>query len=145
MCVIIYNMSSNEYMRKYMIRRYRIRRKIAIDLLGGKCAICKSIKLLEFDHKKPNTKNFTIAKASSVNNKNFWEEIKKCQLLCKTCHKLKTLKDLGQKNAKLTHGTLSSYRYCKCVLCRKANNDWWNKTYKRKTINGKRITIRKDV
>lgn len=112
----------NAYMREYMLKRYKIRRAKAIEFLGSKCVNCNSIEELQFDHIHPSTKLFNIAKQSSVAEDKFWTEVKKCQLLCQECHTNKTLKDLNQVSAKTTHGTLSSYRYCKCELCKAANN-----------------------
>jgi len=45
-------------------------------------------------------------------------------LLCKKCHEEKTLLDMGRVSAKITHGTVSSYRYCKCELCKKAKSEY---------------------
>lgn len=122
----------NAYMKKYMLERYHKRRRKAIAHLGGRCIKCGSSDNLQFDHIERNAKSFEIAKLSSKNEKDFWLEIEKCQLLCNTCHQEKTLIDLGRKSAKNTHGTLSSYRYCKCTLCKKAKADW-QKNYKRKS------------
>lgn len=122
-------MSSNEYMRIYMLNRYRERKKLAQKYLGNKCKGCGSDKNLQFDHIERNGKKFTIAKIWSYSEKKFWEEIKKCQLLCRICHNKKTLKELGFKEAKGFHGTISTYVYCKCDLCKKAKSDWSKKKY----------------
>ncbi|OHD23806.1 MAG: hypothetical protein A2Y38_17095 [Spirochaetes bacterium GWB1_59_5] len=112
-----------EYMRKYMNARLVKRRAMCVELLGGKCARCTSINILEFDHIDPKTKSFNIGGALSSMA---WEllepELKKCQLLCKRCHQKKNLVDGNMQNARTTHGTLSSYRYCKCGLCRLAKS-----------------------
>lgn len=130
-------------MRLYMIERYKKRRQKALDFLGGRCAHCGNAQDLQFDHIDPTTKSNTIAKIWSHAESKFWGEIKKCQLLCQSCHERKTLNDLGQFSAKDTHGTLSSYRYCKCVLCKKANSDW-NKKWREETdYNRKRREKRK--
>lgn len=124
-------MYDNDKMNEYMKARWQKRKQNAIDKLGGRCYTCGSVENLEFDHIDPSTKSFTIAKASSFSEERFQTELAKCQLLCRSCHEVKTLKDLGRVSAKDQHGTLSSYRYCKCALCRKA----WNehiKEYKRK-------------
>jgi hypothetical protein len=42
--------SSNEYMRIYMLARYRRRKAEAIKRLGGKCVVCGSRQRLQFDH-----------------------------------------------------------------------------------------------
>lgn len=107
-----------------MLRRYNERMREARTLLGGKCVRCGIINDLELDHIDPKTKSFTIAKMWNIRKELFDIEIKKCQLLCQQCHEAKTLLDKGQKSAKNTHGTLSSMRYCKCELCKKAKSDY---------------------
>jgi 5-methylcytosine-specific restriction endonuclease McrA len=119
------------YMKEYMRSRYNERREKAICKLGGKCVKCGSTTNLQFDHINPEEKSFTIAKKSSINEQDFWKEVEKCQLLCESCHNLKTIEDMGMKPAKGFHGTLSSYRYCRCDLCKKAKADYM-KTYLRK-------------
>lgn len=123
-------MSSNEYMNNYMKQRWQKRRLQAIEKLGGKCCNCTSVDNLQFDHIDPSTKITSIAKMSSMSEEKFWNEINKCQLLCFACHQTKTLIDLKQQNAKTIHGTLSSYRYCKCELCKKAKSEY-TKKYKK--------------
>ena len=115
--------SSNEYMNTYMKERWRKRRMAAIEKLGGKCVICGIENDLQFDHIDPYYKTLALSDMPSASEENFWHEVSKCQLLCKECHKKKTLKDLGMKDAKNSHGTISSYRYCKCELCKKAKSD----------------------
>ena len=125
-------MNSNEYMNNYMKERYLKRRLKAIERLGGKCINCESKENLQFDHIDPLTKVASIAKMSSMSEEKFWLEVDKCQLLCLRCHQSKTLLDLNQQNAKITHGTLSSYRYCKCDLCKKAKSDYMKEYNKKK-------------
>jgi len=122
---------NRQYMKEYMLKRYRERREKAIEKLGGKCSKCDSTDGLQFDHVDRTTKKFTIGTLSSINEQDFWKEVDKCQLLCDTCHQVKTLLDLGRVSAKSTHGTLSSYRYCKCDEC-KAAKAAYMKNYKRK-------------
>lgn len=107
-----------------MLERYKQRMSDAIKHLGGKCQRCPAVDKLQLDHIDPKTKLFAVAKQWNVSEKRFWLEVDKCQLLCQPCHELKTLKDNNQVSAKNTHGTLSSYLYCKCALCRKAKADW---------------------
>jgi len=80
----------NQYMNDYMKERWRKRRKEAIKYLGGKCVDCSRKTRLEFDHVDPSAKTITIARASSFSELRFWEEINKCELRCRTCHKVKT-------------------------------------------------------
>lgn len=111
----------NEYMRKYMLDRYRKQRLRVIHVLGGKCVKCGSKKNLEIDHKNRRTKSKNVGKA--WNHKDIIDEIEKCQLLCKSCHTLKSIRERGMSVAKGKHGTVSSYKYCRCDKCRKAKSE----------------------
>jgi 5-methylcytosine-specific restriction endonuclease McrA len=113
----------NDYHREYQLKRYHKLRKEIYDKLGNKCSSCGSVENLEVDHINRETKSFPVSKLWSIAQESLDIELQKCQLLCATCHHEKTLKDLNQVSAKITHGTLSSYRYCRCDLCRKAKAD----------------------
>lgn len=81
--------------REYLIkavakRRKEIRRK-AVEYLGGKCSKCgynKCIEALEFHHKNPTEKDFSISRKGHCRS---WarvkNEIEKCDLLCANCHR----------------------------------------------------------
>jgi 5-methylcytosine-specific restriction endonuclease McrA len=122
----------NAYMKNYMLKRYHKRRNEAIQKLGGKCVHCGDTTQLQFDHINPEDKIFEIANLCSISEENFWKEIDKCQLLCCKCHQIKTISDMGMKPAKGTHGTLSSFRYCKCTLCKSAKSDYMREYKKRR-------------
>ena len=66
-------------------------RSYLIEMLGGKCVGCNTTEHLQFDHIDRKQKKFTIGKMleSSLENK-LIPEAEKCQLLCKSCHQLKT-------------------------------------------------------
>lgn len=131
--------------RKWDLAKYHEKRQQRIKELGGKCVLCGSIEKLEFDHKDKNKKNFNLTQYWYLGEKKFRKEFKKCQLLCKNCHLLKTLKERGLRLAKGNHGTVSTYRYCHCNLCKEAKNvcfKKWKESRKRITINGKRIWIK---
>ena len=115
-------MSSNEYMNTYMKNRYRERMAEAKKHLGGKCVKCGATEDLDFDHIDSKTKTFTIGCAWSVSSERFWEEIKKCQLLCKKCHKIKTNEYWDRPQNKPRHGTFWFYKKykCRCGPCTKA-------------------------
>jgi hypothetical protein len=118
-------------MRSYMQKRYAERRKEAIIYLGGECKLCGSQEDLEFDHKNPSEKEYEIAKLLLRNRDKLYPELDKCQLLCKECHDEKTLSDFNWQDAKKTHGTLSSFRYCKCDECKKAKASYMREYQKR--------------
>jgi hypothetical protein len=109
-----------EYMRKYAMERYYRKKQELIERLGGKCRVCGSTDSLQFDHKNHGSKDYEVT-TKMWWSKNVDEEVAKCQLLCKSCHTLKSIGEKGHTVAKGTHGTLSAYRYCKCDLCREAN------------------------
>ncbi len=111
----------NKYFADYMRNRYRTRRAEVIKTLGGKCKNCGSEESLELDHKDRKKKNVNPDRMMSLSKKRFDAEVLLLQLLCRPCHTQKTIGDLGRVSARNIHGTISSYRYCKCSLCRAAN------------------------
>ena len=116
-------MYSNEQMNSYMKNRYKQRRKLAIETLGGECANCGSRNDLDFHHIDPQTKEFTIARGSSFSDERFWEEVHKCELLCNTCH-------VAHHQGEHPHGDVKRYwRGCRCQLCKSANTEH-NRAYK---------------
>lgn len=115
----------NSYMRHYLKLRHRRLMRYCKKKLGGKCVVCSSTKLLEFDHINPKDKSFEISNCTSVSKEKLDKELEKCQLLCEQHH--------FEKHA-AKHGTLGGYRYCKCELCVGAKNKWW-KQYKEKRAN----------
>lgn len=117
--------TSNEYHRKYNLERYHRIRQESFVILGGKCARCDCIPTdFILDHKDPATKTFDISSGFARSKKDYDSELMKCQILCLKCNSSKTIEERGQKDARITHGTLSSYKYCKCVLCRAAKSEW---------------------
>ena len=81
------------------IRRFRAK-AAAIKYLGGKCQKCGwqgDQAALQFHHKNPKEKDFTIG---NVANKS-WEfmklEMKKCILLCANCHMIEHSKKSDKK------------------------------------------------
>ncbi len=72
-------------------KRSRNRRRTeAKDFLGGECISCGSTSNLEFDHIDPRLKLFEMSIAMDRNSNIWWNEVKKCQLLCVDCHRRKT-------------------------------------------------------
>lgn len=88
--------NSNAYMNAYMKKRYAERRAFAIEFLGGMCEKCKSTTNLEIDHRDPDLKSFDISKMWSCALVKYKAELLKCQLLCKDCHRDKTIMQSAQ-------------------------------------------------
>jgi len=91
----------NEYNRQYSKQnREKIKettrnlkhkkKEFLIQHLGGKCNGCGITENLQFDHIDRKTKSFTIGKSFGRKLVDLIEEANKCQLLCKSCHQLKT-------------------------------------------------------
>ncbi len=121
-------MANKQYHYEYNKARFKRVKKWMFETIGGNCIICGII-ATEIDHIDPNTKSFNLTKGWSKAKHIVEAELQKCQPLCKPCHINKTRNDLKQNDARKVHGTLSSYRYCKCDLCKKAKSDWM-KEYK---------------
>lgn len=123
----------NSYMREYMRERCRKRRRFAEKLLGGKCVVCGTKSNLDIDHIDPTTKLLGSDRIWTASEVKFLAEIKKCQLLCRSCHEEKTQRDNNLHKNKGVHGRPMNYvRYkCRCTLCKAA---WalYNKKYSQK-------------
>lgn len=78
------------YHRDYSRNYYHKKRAEYKALLGGKCVKCGSDADLHFDHVDPTTREFRIGRLLSFSKAKALLELKKCQLLCHPCHKLKT-------------------------------------------------------
>lgn len=78
--------------RSEAVQRRRDKLKqLSVDYLGGKCSrcgYCKCIQALDFHHKDPTQKDFSIAHKGHTRS---WERVKseldKCILLCANCHR----------------------------------------------------------
>lgn len=114
--------SQREYNRRWIAGR-------RTSFFSGKCCdSCGSLDRLELHH---------VDRANKVSHA-IWswrktkqlEELAKCQVLCKVCHKLETRKQFGYKQ--YTHGTTTCYTEmpCRCNLCKAASADYkreWRK------------------
>lgn len=72
------------------VRRYLTKQK-AVEYLGGKCKICGwsgDQAGFDFHHKDPSQKDFAIGDFANIKWERVLNEIKKCELLCRTCHSI---------------------------------------------------------
>ncbi len=82
------------------------------------CVVCGSCDKLELDHIDPKDK--IDHKIWSWSKERRELEQVKCQVLCNTCHKVKTKKDMGWDL--FIHNATGYRNGCRCVLCREAQN-----------------------
>lgn len=66
------------------------RKKYAHKFLGGACKECGSKSTLEMDHINPKFKKNNVSRMYTYSWAKFSAELRKCQLLCKSCHQAKT-------------------------------------------------------
>lgn len=86
-------------------------------LKGAVCARCGSCSNLELDHIDPARK--VSHRIWSWSKARIEAELEKCQWLCFSCHRAKTVEDFGLRPGQ--HGTPDTYRRgCRCGGCRNA-------------------------
>lgn len=78
--------------RNYNHVKNRIQKlkELAVEYLGGKCTICgynRCIWALDFHHRNPEEKKFTIGKYYSRSWEKLKKELDKCDLVCANCHR----------------------------------------------------------
>jgi len=81
------------------IRRFRSK-AAAVKYLGGKCSKCNwsgDQAALQFHHKDPNQKDFTIGNVANKSWDSIKKEMEKCILLCANCHMIEHSTKLGEK------------------------------------------------
>lgn len=76
------------------LKRYRHNLKLTLmNELGGKCFDCGISGppyMFDFDHRNPEEKSFTISQSRVANLALMLEEVKKCDLVCANCHRVRT-------------------------------------------------------
>lgn len=75
-----------EYFRQYDKKRFA--RKRAFLLEGKSCIRCgfDDVRALEFHHRDPSNKLFSVMRSLTKNMNDLLLEIKKCDLICANCH-----------------------------------------------------------
>jgi len=69
-------------------RRISIKKR-CVEYKGNKCircGYCKCLRCLEFHHRNPNEKSFTISQQLTTSWERLRIELDKCDLLCANCH-----------------------------------------------------------
>ena len=74
----------------YQKERWKKRKRVAIEFLGGKCSICgydKYFGALDFHHIDPKTKEYDWKKYRQMSLAKLKNELIKCILVCSNCHR----------------------------------------------------------
>lgn len=104
----------------WMKKRYHHKMANFRAYLGNKCAQCQKSDELEFDHIDPATKLFTIGQRWDYAWGKMKTELDKCQLLCKTCHRAKSI-----AMSRVNHGyPRLANRLCTCPDCKARANSY---------------------
>ena len=125
-------MPYSEQDKKREYQRLWMQKRRASFFEGKACVACGSAEFLELDHVNPEEK--TSHRIWSFSKKKQEEELKKCQILCKSCHLEKTRKWLKETRTQpIKHGTIHGYgkRKCRCEKCREARNEYRRKMKER--------------
>lgn len=120
------NWDRSEYDRQ----RYLARKGELLELLGSECSQCGSTDRIEFDHIDPTTKSFDILEQWNRPIEELVQEVRKCQPLCYSCHREKSLAQLSVEHG----GGASGKRNCKCDLCRAKKNEYMREWKRRKRL-----------
>jgi hypothetical protein len=109
---------------------------------NGPCAKCGSWEDLELDHVNRNEKRTHRVWSLSAEARK--TELAKCQVLCKDCHKEKTLAELTKP---LVHGTANGYKgkRCRCDACRQWNTDSHRERRERRKADSSGVTRTPDL
>lgn len=118
----------NEYMRTYLIGRWKKRKARGIQLLGGVCVDCGGTTNLEFDHIDPSLKEFTLSSRPFCSEEKFLRELAKCVLRCADpCHR-----NRSAEQRRIDHGSGTGRRDCSCEPCKTRTTEYMKEYRKRR-------------
>jgi len=87
-----------------MLSPYQSRMNKLRQAFGNKCVKCGNTENLHFDHIDPSTKYKSIGDLATSNGfDRCYEEALKCQLICSTCHKKKSIENCDYTNSAKNH------------------------------------------
>lgn len=100
---------------QYLARNKRTRKRRQARMLQQKantpCSDCGGTFhpfIMEYDHRDPSTKNFSIGSIHKNAGRKLAEELEKCDLVCANCHKMRTFRRHSQ-NPNFTMGILDAF------------------------------------
>lgn len=115
--------------RAYMNERYAAQRGEAIYYLGGRCNRCESTENLEIDHMCRKDKVHAVGRLWPARDLHvLFEELEKCQLLCRACHVDKTADETRGEERGFMHGGYYGWQVkrCRCPECVTGRRAWYD-------------------
>ena len=79
--------------KAYENKRYHTRKDLVKKAKDKPCMDCGNkypYFVMDFDHRDPSLKKFNISQSLNRSNKDVFEEIAKCDVVCANCHRLRT-------------------------------------------------------
>lgn len=77
----------------YTKSRWQIRKRELVEACGNCCQDCGQsypLEVYDFHHRDPKTKSITVGRSmNSISRAALYEEVKKCDLLCSNCHRIR--------------------------------------------------------
>lgn len=82
-----------QYMRQWGLKRREETKAFILAAKNRPCMDCKGVFpywTMDFDHRDPAQKKFTIALYRNARNETLQQEINKCDVVCANCHRTRT-------------------------------------------------------
>lgn len=123
-------MATKKIQAEYQLRWIKQRRQDWVDE-HGPCAKCGSLKDLEVDHIDPKLKLTNVAQVwgMSLTNPKRIAELAKCQVLCGSCHLVKTAGEECPQGHPMKGDNLEirANGFRRCLTCRRDQDREWKR------------------
>jgi hypothetical protein len=89
-------------------------RNVQARLERKECSVCKlqverqNAQMFDWDHRNPSEKRFAISKMNYKEDAIFFEEIAKCDLTCRNCHMMRTMRQFQENTIPKRQSNLKS-------------------------------------
>lgn len=101
-------------------QNYKWFRELLNNIKNVPCLDCKDyfpFCAMDFDHKNPKEKLFTISEMQSKNENIIFEEIGKCEIVCANCHRIRTFKRINSGKLSYLSKIINPFKERPCADC----------------------------